>query len=172
MKKSPYSYFIIIGAVLFVLAVVLYIINPWAPLFLLASLVIQIPIIYGITKASMNFSYQDRAHDRRVAFEATGDAEAWLAGEQKEAGSVGQKFWSSRSKELNLLNQAAPLCALGRKNEAAELLAWVNEEKLEATARKRYDELVEELRAEAPAAPQDGAPPKAAPGEAPPATEG
>lgn len=166
MKKSPYSYFIIIGIVLVALAVVLYIINPWAPLFLLASLMIQIPIIYGITKATMNFSYQDRAYDRRMAFEESGDAAAWLAGEQKEAHSVGQKFWSSRSKELNRLNQAAPLCALGRKNEAAELLAQVDEAKLEATARKRYDELVEELRAEVPAPVQDDAPndtPSAAP---------
>lgn len=147
MKKSPWSYLVPVVVVFAVLAVVLFFINPLGPLLLLASLVVQLPIIYIISRTAFSSGYADRSYNRRQQFLEDGNAAHWLEAEQKEERSVGFSFWSAASKTDNNLNQAEAMIALGLWRDAAGKLAAVDEKKLGKTRRQRYDELAESLAA-------------------------
>lgn len=139
MKRSPYRFIIAFGILFVVLAVILYFVNPLAPLLLVLSLVVQVPLIVIITRTSMAGSYADRAHARRQAFEKDGNAAAWLAGEENEAHSIAFRYLSKTGKMRNALNRAQPLCLLGRTEEAARLLEEVNPARLVRQEVERYE---------------------------------
>ncbi|MDL2294602.1 hypothetical protein LJC60_08250 [Ruminococcaceae bacterium OttesenSCG-928-D13] len=148
MKKGNVRALIIAAAVLLAFGVGLYFVNPWGPLLLLLTLAIQLPIIYAITKSTMNSSYRDRAFERRQQFAEDGDADAWLAGEEKEAASVGYKYWSPAARAQNVLARAEALAELDRSSDAANLLAELDEKKLPSHDRTRFDAVVERIRME------------------------
>lgn len=150
MKKKPPLYLVVIGLVFVGLCIVLYFIHPLAPLLLLASVLIQGPIVYAITLAKMNGSYQERAYQRQTQYEKDKDAAAWLKQEQQEAASVGFKYWSSRSRCLNALNQAQPLTALGRLEEARVYMDQVEPGKLDKSDRDRFSALQAQWAENAP----------------------
>ncbi len=147
MKKFPYRFLLPLGIVFVVLAVVLYFFHPLAPLFLLASLLIQIPIVLVVSRVNMNKGYEDRSFERRLQYQQDGDAAAFFAAEEREAGGAGFAYWSPRAKALSRLCRAELLCELRRGSEAAELLAAIDEKKLDKAGRQRFDAAVAALRA-------------------------
>lgn len=147
MKRRKILFWLIPILVLLALGVGLYFVHPLAPLALLLSLLIQLPIIFLLAKSSLNSSYRDRAYQRRQLYLKDGDAEALWEGERKEAASVGYRYWSRGTKTLCQLNQAEALVALDRHDEAAEHLALAEEEKLDSHSRERFDAVVQALRA-------------------------
>lgn len=140
----------VIGAVvlLAVLAALLYLVHPLGPLFLLLSVLVQAPIIFGISRHNFKTSYIQRSEQRRAEYEKEGDGEAWLAAEEAEARSVGYKYWSRAGRSLNALNRADALCAVGREADGRAALEQAEYMRLEAPDRKRYDALAERLKAE------------------------
>lgn len=120
----------------------LYWVHPLAPLFLLLSVLIQLPIILLITRASFTSSYNDRVWARKEQYEKDGDAAAWLAQEQAEAKGVGFRYWSSKGRMRNMLLRAKLLTELGQKDQAALLLAEIIPGKLSAEDQAGYAGLV------------------------------
>lgn len=146
-KKSPLLYLLPFAAFFVLLGVLLYFLAaPWAPLLLLGSLAIQAPIVAGLTRINLASAYRDRAFERMRKYAADGDAGAWLAAEEREAAGAGYRYWSKAARALSVLNRAQPLAALGRENEAAELLAGLDEKKLNPQEKARFDEVVEAIR--------------------------
>lgn len=149
MKNRPYlKYLLIFAGAVVALGIVLYFVTPWAPLALAASLVIQLPIIVILTRTNLTAGYRDRAFARRARFAEDGDAAAWLAEEQREAVSQGYRFWSRAGRAQSALNRADALAELGRGNEAAALLAEIEEKTLPAADRQRYQTIVERIQVE------------------------
>ncbi len=145
MKRSPFVYLLPVLGVFVLLGAVLYFIHPMAPLFLVASLLIQAPLVWVLSRASLGSSYRERAAARRQQYEKDGNAEAWVAGEEKEAASIGYKYWSKAGKSMCELNRADGLVHLGRKGDAGQALAQVAPQKLAAQDRVRYEELSQKL---------------------------
>lgn len=147
MKHSPWFFLVPVGIVAAVLAVVLYFFHPLAPLVLLASLLVQAPIIAIVSRVNMTRGYEDRAYERLVQYKKDGDAAAFLAAEEREAGGAGFAYWSPRAKNLSRLNRAGLLADLGRPADAALLLADVDTKTLDKTNRQRFDEITARMRA-------------------------
>lgn len=147
MKNKLWPYLVGLGVIFVGLAVGLFFVTPYAPLFVLASLVIQAPIIYFIARTTLATSYYDRAAKRRTQYEEDGDAEVWLAAEEKEVSGGAYKGFSRYGKSLNALNRAQALHALGRKDEAKNCLAQVNEKVLNHVTLPVYEELSDKLSA-------------------------
>lgn len=140
MRKTLFKYLLPVAIVLIVLAVVLFFVNPWAPLFVLASVLIQIPIIWGMFKSSQDKSYDVREQERIVKYEIDGDATSWLEAEEKEASSVGYKYYSKASRDRNVLNRANMLVKLNRPDEAKVLLEGLDPQRLNKGNMKRYND--------------------------------
>lgn len=132
--------------VLLVLAAALYFVHPVAPLLLLFSLLVQLPIIAALVSSSFTGSYRQRAEERLRRYGADGDAAAWLAEEQAEAKGVGFAYWSSAGRALNTIARAEALCALGRRDEAAALLDAVEAARVDKRDAERYGALRRQLR--------------------------
>ncbi|MGD9559741.1 MAG: hypothetical protein AB7V55_03940 [Oscillospiraceae bacterium] len=130
------------AAGLLVLAGLLWLLHPLAPVLLLGSLLIQLPLIWGVARRQFAVGYRRRAAQRRAAWRAGGPAAAFLQAEQQEADAPAFRHWSRGAKALSALCRAEALWALGRGHEAAALLAGLQREKLEADEQQRYDELV------------------------------
>lgn len=123
MKKRKWLWW---GVALLVLAAAcfgLWFIHPYAPLALLLSLAIQLPLIYGILHVTVGSAYKDRAWERRQQYLKDGDAEEWLRGEETEARSVQYRYWSRGGRTLAALNRAEAAWAAGQKEKAAAALA-------------------------------------------------
>ncbi len=135
-----------------VLCGVFYWLHPLAPLLLVGSLLIQAPIALGMARRGGGKSYAQRAAARRVQWLQNQDAAAWLAAEEKEAAGRGFLVWSRGARALNHLARAEALCALGRKYDAAELLAALEPDALPPALRLRYADAAEAV-AKAQAAP-------------------
>ncbi len=144
MKIVVSKYLVPTGITLLLLAVVLFFINPWAPLLLLASLLIQAPLIWLLVVSSYSNSYKDRTRERITAFEKDKDAQKWLAEEEKELKSIGRRYWSKGGENLSLLNRAQVYAALGNWEQAEALLAGVEEKRLSSMDLPRYKKLLEE----------------------------
>ncbi len=147
MKNRPLRVLFIAAGLFAALAAALYFVHPMAPLLLLASLVVQLPIIAGLTRAGLASGYRERAAARRRRYDEDGDAGAWLAGEEAEAAAPGYRFWSSAARAQCALSRAEAMAALGRGNEAAALLAELPEDRLPETERARFEAVVETIRA-------------------------
>ena len=146
MKRSPWFFLVPVGIVVAVLAVILYFVHPLAPLVLLASLLVQVPIIVIVTRVNMTHGYEDRAYERSVQYKKDGDAAACLAAEEREASSAGFEYWSPRAKNLSRLNRAGLLADLDRPAEAALLLADIDTKAIDKTNRQRFDEITARMR--------------------------
>ena len=144
--RGPLWYLLPFAIGFFALGVGLFFVNPLAPLLLLASLAIQLPIVVSITRVNLGAGYRDRAFERRRSCREGGDAAEWLAAEEREAAGLGYKYWSRATRDLSLLNRAEPLALLGRGHEAAELLAELEEKRLDGYNRGRFDEIVALIR--------------------------
>lgn len=142
MKK----YVLVIVGFYAVLGVVLYFLHPLGPLFLLLSLLIQAPLVFVISRVNYNSAYLERAAQRREEYAQTGDARVWLEGEEKEARSIGFKYWSSKGRALNTLNRAAALAALGENQQCAALLVSIETAKLSKQAALEYQRLQQQLQ--------------------------
>ena len=129
------------------LGFVLYRLHPYAPLLLLASLLIQAPIVYLLTRNAYNSGYDQRSRARQEQFDQDGDAEAWLAGEEQESKSLTYRFLSSAAKAKNSLVRADLLLRLGRRAEAEELLVSLAAESLNKVNKERYDALMGNIKA-------------------------
>lgn len=127
---------------LLALAVLLYFFHPLAPVFLLLSVAIQLPLIYVIVRVSFSSGYADRVYERKQRFEKDGDAAAWLAEEEREARGVGFRYWSAKSRNKNALLRAGLLQKLGREADAKQALAEVLPAKLRGEDKAEYDCLV------------------------------
>lgn len=134
------------GLALLGLGVGLYFIHPLAPVLLVLSVGIQIPIILRLMHARSTGSYRQRADARRRRYAQDADAERWLAAEEQEAAGPGVRFWSPAGRMLSLLNRAEALCALRRRAEAAILLGQVEPDALDEADRPRYEQVVFDLR--------------------------
>lgn len=145
-QRGPLFYLLIIAGIFVALAIVLFFFSPWAPLFLLASIAIQAPIIIIITRTNLTAGYRDRAFERRAQYQKDGDAQGWLDAEQRDASGVGFRFWSSAGRAQSLLNRADALSELERGDEAAALLAELDTQKLPKMDRERFDAIVAKIR--------------------------
>ncbi len=143
MKRAYLKYLLPIAAVLLVLAVALFFINPVAPLFLLLAVAVQVPIVYGMTASVQNNAYEARNDLRQKQFDEEGDAAAWLAQEDAEAQSIQRMFWSKGTKRLNALSRAEMMHVLGREEEAKATLAGAGVSPTAATdyEKKRFSVL-------------------------------
>ena len=92
------KYLLLIVGIFVVLGIILYWFHPYAPFFLVASILIQAPIIYFILKSSYCNSYEERIHKRREKYEEEGEWEEWLEREEREAGSVGFRLLPPRAR--------------------------------------------------------------------------
>ncbi len=128
------------------LGVGLYFVNPYAPLLLLASLIVQAPVVYLIARLSYAGGYSDRLHARREAYEKDGDAQSWLAQEQKEAESFGFALLSAKTRAQNTLLRAELLGEIGNNNESSLLLNDIELCRLGNKEKERYYVIVEKCR--------------------------
>ncbi|MFV0353199.1 MAG: hypothetical protein ACK5JF_12970 [Oscillospiraceae bacterium] len=128
-------------AVLFVLALVmglLCIFNPFAPLIVVLSLLIQAPLIYGIGQVVFGKSYQKRTEERREKFLKDNNLDSFLLEEEKEAKGPGFAYWSLAGKYTNYLNRAELLLLAQRQEDAMQLLAQVDPRRLRQEDKERY----------------------------------
>lgn len=150
MKNRPWLVFVPIGVIVLALAVFSFFIKWWAPLLILAALVVQAAVVFAIVRSKTDGAYSDRAYERRQQYEKDGDAEAWLDGEAREVRAVGYRYWSSGAKAQSALNRAAALVALGRTGEAAALLGQLEPKRLDRDARARLEGLVVNIQSQSP----------------------
>ncbi len=108
------------------LAVLLSFVSPWAPVLLLASLLLQAPVIYLIAKFTYDSAYTERLYARKLAFEKDNDADIFLQKEKEETSSFGYRLLSRKNKMQNCLIQAEMLVKLCRFSEADALLCSIN----------------------------------------------
>ncbi len=123
------------------LGLILYLVNPFAPLLLLGSLIIQLPIVYFIAKHSYGGAYAQRVQARKEQFEQDGDTAHWLAKEEQEVASFGYKLLSPKAKTKNALLRARLLSQLNRNEEAQRIWRLIDPELLEGEDRKEYESL-------------------------------
>lgn len=121
--------------------------HPFAPLVLLGSLLVQLPIIATLTRRGLSASYVQRAAARYAQYLESGDAAEWLAAESAEMQSAGYRYWSGAGRALNALNRAEAATALGFCDEAAQALADAEAAKLPAHEAQRFETVVLALRA-------------------------
>ncbi|MDL2254068.1 hypothetical protein LJC49_08400 [Ruminococcaceae bacterium OttesenSCG-928-I18] len=133
-----WKYLLPIAGFFVLLGVVFYFINPYAPLLLLGSLIIQAPIIYYISWYSYNTAYSERQAKRKQKFEQDRDAESWFQEEKREAGSLGFKLLSAKAKSQSALLRAWLAVELSLYEEAEDFLTDVNIEKLDDEDNNRY----------------------------------
>lgn len=145
MKKRKWLILLIVVLVLLAACFGLWFVHPFAPLVLLASLLIQLPIVFGIITVTFGSAYRDRAWERRQQYLKDGDAEAWLQGEETEAKAVQQRYWSRGGKTLASLNRAEAMFAAGQGERAAALLAAADPKFLSGDDRKRLLTLLNQL---------------------------
>lgn len=145
-KKRPVVRAIVALAIFLLVEGLLYLVHPLVPVLLLGSLLIQAPIIWGFFRRNFNMGYRQRAAQRRERYKECGDAEAWLAGEERETRMPGYRYWSRGGKALVALNCAEALLALGRRDDAGARLAEVDRPRLEPDDQQRFDEMVLEVR--------------------------
>lgn len=134
--------------VLLLLSVLLYLLHPLAPLFLLASVLVQLPLIWIVSRMTFTKSYQQRWEDRQKAFLKDQNAEEWLQQEEKEAKSTGFQYWSGKGKSKNYLTQADLLLQLKRTADAKEILQLVNTAKLTKQDRNLFLQIESQLENE------------------------
>ena len=115
-------YLLAVLGFLLVLAVLLYWVNPLAPLLLLLSIIIQAPLIYLIARYTYSGGYRDRVLARREKNKEDGDDAGWLEKEEQEAASFGYRLLPAKDKAENILLRAGLLLNLGRRDEAAQTL--------------------------------------------------
>lgn len=145
MKKKVLLYLVPFFLIFLALGIVLFFFSPYAPLLLVLSLAIQLPVIYFIARSSTGSSYRERADARREQYERDRDAQAWLKQEEKEAASIGYRYWSKAGKSLNQLNQAFLLAQLGRMEEAKSRIDNIQPAKLAKADREQYEKLLQEM---------------------------
>ncbi len=126
-----------------VLGVLLSFLSPWAPVLLLASLVLQVPIVYLIAKLGYDSAYAERLHQRTLLFEKEGNAELFLNKENAEAAGFGYRLLSRKNKTLNLLTRAELLSQLERDVEAEPLLAELEKATLGKEELVRFERIKE-----------------------------
>lgn len=146
-KKRLWPYIAAIAGGLCLLSLVLLWFHPLAPLLLWASVLLQAPIIYLISRTNYDAAYRERQHQRREAYEKDGDAAAFLAQEEHEATSFGYRLLTAKSRSDNRLNCAELLLALNRPPAEAEaLLQALGGEKLNEAQATRLSTLQEQLQ--------------------------
>lgn len=143
-KRGPLFYLLPILGIFVVLCVILYFFHPLAPLLLLASIIIQAPIIFFISKVSIDSGYRDRLYERKQQYKIDGDTEAFLDKEEKEAQSVFFKILNKSSRRQNLLTRAELLHTLSRGEEGRTLLAEIDPGKLSPLDLDRYNAVNQE----------------------------
>ena len=144
MKIVVSKYLVPTGIVLLGLGVILYFLHPLAPLLLVASILIQAPVVWLLVASSYRNSYKDRTRERIKDFEKDNDAQKWLKQEEMELKSIGRKYWSKSGESLSALNRAQIYAVLGNWQQASELLGVVQEKRLSSLDTPRYKKLVEE----------------------------
>lgn len=132
------KYLLPLALVLVAVGVVLFFINPLAPLLLLLSVAIQAGILWLVLRNAQNTAYDARLDARRAQFAEDGDADAWLRQEDAEAASLARVFWSRYTKRQNALARAELLHLAGREDEARAVLAEVDEKAVTARDRENY----------------------------------
>lgn len=131
LKRVPKARWVLVAVlVLAVFAAILYFFHPMAPVFLLLSMVIQLPIIYFVMRYTSSNSYADRVWERKKQFEKDGDAAAWLKQEQREADAPGFQYWSKKGRNRNMLIRANLLHILEEQAGADALLQMIDESAL------------------------------------------
>lgn len=140
MRKTLMKYLIPFVVILVALAVGLSFVTPWAPVFVLASVLIQVPIIWRMFSSSQDNGYDTREQERVVQFEIDGDAALWLEAEEREAASIGYRYYSKANRDRNRLNRANMLVKLNRAGEAKELLEEMDPKKLNRGNLLRYND--------------------------------
>ncbi|NLW79668.1 MAG: hypothetical protein GXY32_09710 [Ruminococcaceae bacterium] len=145
-KKRPVLRTVVALVIFLAIEALLYLVHPLVPVLVLGSVLIQAPIIWGIFRRNFNMGYRQRAAQRRERYKESGDAEAWLAGEQRETRMPGYKYWSRGGKALVALNCADALLAMGRRDAAGAQLAEVDRPRLEPDDQQRFDEMILNIR--------------------------
>lgn len=146
-RRTIWLYLLPIAGIFIVLSVVLYFFHPIAPLLLWASILIQAPIIYLISRVNFDSAYRDRLYERRQRYqkeESTAEAETILEQEEREARSFGYHLLSRWSRQQNALFRAELMLALDRTDDAALLLDTLNAEKLKPADLERYNTIKEQ----------------------------
>lgn len=143
-------YLLPILGIFLALGIGLYFVNPYAPLLLLASLILQAPVVYFIARFSYGGGYQDRLHARQVAYEEDGDAQGWLDKERKEAESFGYRLLSAKARAQNALLRAELQMKTDERDGVAELLDEIELGKLNPEDKKRYYDIKKKWSMEQP----------------------
>ncbi len=120
------------------LAVLLSFLSPWAPVLLLASLLLQAPIVYFIARFNYDSAYAERLYRRKLAFEKEPEASPFLEKEEQEASGFGYRLLSRKHKCENHLIRAELLQKLQRFPEAAALLSELDPSRLDSVQAERY----------------------------------
>lgn len=135
----------LLAVILAVILFLLYRIHPAAPLMLLLSLAVQVPIVILVARAALGGSYRQRAQQRLLAYQAGGAAQQWLNEENAEANTTGYKYWSTSGKALLALNRAQAAYAAGRTEQAASHLDNLQMQKLNQQDMQRFQLLTQQL---------------------------
>ncbi len=120
------------------LAVLLWFVSPWAPVLLLASLLLQAPIVFLIAKYTYNSAYEERLHTRKLAFEKEQEVDTFLQKEEQEAASFGYRLLTKKNKTQNILTRAEFLIVLEEFAKAEELFCELDPSSLNKVENERY----------------------------------
>lgn len=141
--KSKLVWVILFAVILLLILFAAYRINPYAPLFVILSLLIQAPIIYGVARVVFGKSYRQRAKERRDKFLKDGDLALCLQQEENEASSAEFAHWSLGGRYANYINRAELLLLAERREEAWTLLFCINPSYLNTEDKERYYKLMQ-----------------------------
>lgn len=145
MKSEIMKYLLPMGAGFVVLGVILFFLNPYAPLILVASILIQAPIVWFLVTSSYRNSYRERSEQRKLRFEKDSDANKWLEEEEKESRSIGRKYWSKSGNALSILNRTEALLFLERNETAKELWATLEINNVGKQDKKRFETIAKKI---------------------------
>ncbi len=115
-------FFLIAVGVLVAICVGLWFLHPIAPLLIVLSLAVQLPVAYALMRKRLTSGYLKRTEGYRKELLQSGDANAWLCAEQGETLAKEYSLWHKKLRLLNLLNRAEALAMLGQKDEVRRLL--------------------------------------------------
>lgn len=147
MIRPLFKYILPFIAVFVALAVLLFFIHPFAPLLLLLSIIIQAPLVWYYVRSAYAKSSKEHEETRRHQFEADGDAEGWLALEERDAASVAYRYWPRATRDHNVLKRVELLLVLKRPEEAQALMDTLEQRKLSVPNLTLYLDMEREIEA-------------------------
>lgn len=147
MIRPNLKYLIPFFAILAALAVLLFFIHPFAPLLLVLSILIQAPLVWYYVRSAYAKNCKSKESERRQNYEIYGDAEGWLALEEKDAASVAYRYWPRAYRDKNVLRRAELLIKLDRAEQAQELLEGIEQRKLSVPNLTQYLDIQKTIEA-------------------------